>query len=1090
MIKMNAIGKITFDFHMQNEAFARDLYARWDHFFALGFEQVAAEVFSDRDMPGQIWQLEKLELDMGEFPENGFYEAFPLRLKEKLEEALLQLFRTQPQVPGAGKAIGSVWLFEILAGFLLHGTLAWNIPGEYKHIPHLFRTVLQQESARLKQFLQTYGHYTSLRERFVHQLNDPELEEGVSLLQPSGSGFICSYVRFLQAGYKEIRQPGLGKHAYHRAVWLVVYAYLLYNRGYYFNKKKFLAQTVLHLAAANNLSYESLLEMLTRDLDIFADNLAISPELFHILGELKRELPVTPHPFTAFYLAEFCNLISGLLRERSGDGITPGMREDMIRILSRPDTCRIFLEPMSEAEIIAFVPLVALQESDFVIATARSLDRQRDRGGLQGKTGGAFRLLKWQIIFPLLFANRGSFLNRKYFITSVLYQIASHYNLHPADIFAYLFTVREYLELWDTALRSVIEELSRAEKEKKVGAARVQQEKRDLRAAVSGLLSAGAAERKYYELVREFAPEAYEFIIRYAVNLDRYRERGGLEGSAGGEFRQVKWKFIFSVLADMPGMAFNRRMFVEKTLCRIAAHYNMTYLHLLAWFRTEEAALWLPLELQAILTGLFLKEKKVWLERALGISQEKERFRLLEILIPQEHRFVQNYMRVLEHFKTKNLLQGKTSGDFGQLKWKFVFQVLLGSQQVAFNKKYFVRQTLASLAAHYNLTFCELLAYFSSAKKTGQMQFKEIYAIIGELYKEEERALATTSGEPERTPVLVRAEKWFLEGAGKLTAPENKLLRELLSRRTFILRSGGLFFFIYRMRRYFKEELGIRLNNLQLLNLLLQLSGEYESAGETAWYGRLFRWASGLLDSGQKEVFYLALTGWGAEFEKTGLVSDREIIDFDAWLSSLGEFREVNPADHGNLSRKRGPYEADTDLSRFVENAGMVLLSPYLPRLFSLLGLTDNTEFKDRESRMRAIFLMQYMLTGDLSAGEIKETVWFECPEYEMVLNKLLADWPVSGALPGGLEITGKEINTLVSMLRGVLGNWPKLRNTSLEGFREAFLVRAGSLQEKEEKYQLTVEEKAYDMLLDTVPWSFKTIRYPWMDKVIQVKWR
>lgn len=1088
---MNAIGKITFDFNMQDETFARDLYARWDNFFALNFERVAAEVFSGRDLPGYTVQLEKLELDLGELPENGFYEAFPLRLKEKLDEALaMQISREQSQITGAKKVTDSVWLFEILAGFLLHGTLAWNVPGEYKNMPHLFRTALRKEGARLKRFLQTYGHYTSLRERLVHQLDDPELEQGVHLLQPSNSEFICSYVRFLHAGYKEVSVSGLEQHAYHSVVWLVVYAYLLHNHGSYFDKKRFLAQTVLYLAAANRLSYESLLGMLTRDLEIFAEKRIIPPELFYVLGELKRELSAKRRTLTASYLAEASNLIAGLLRERAGKGIPPAMREDIIRILSRPDTCRLFLQPMSEAGIIALVPVIALQESDFVIATARSLDRQRDRGGLQGKTGEEFRLLKWQIIFPLLFANRGSFLNRKYFITSVLHQIASHYNLIPADIFAYLFTIREYLELWDSELGSVIDALRRDEDEKKARAAHTRQQKRDLPGAASRLLAAGAPEQKYYELVREFLPGEYEFIVQYAVNLDRYRERGGLEGRAGGEFRLMKWKFIFSVLTDMPGTAFHRRTFVEKTLCRIAAHYNMTYLDLLTWFRTEAAALWLPFELQAILAGLFLTEKEAWIKRALDVSQEEEQFRLLEILIPQEHLFVRNYMLVLEHSRTKNLLQGKTSGDFGQLKWKFVFQVLLESQYIAFNKKYFVRQTLTSLAAHYNLSIYELLGYFASVQETGQRQFKEIYAIIGELYKEEGKSLAATSGEPGKTPVQLQAEKWFLEGAGKLASQEILLLRKLLAGTTFVSRSAGLFFVISRMRRYFGEVFGIKINNRQLLDLLLQLSGEYSDSGEKVWFSRLLGWAFQLLDLRQKEAFYLALTGWGEELAKAGTVPGAGSVDLNAWFSSLEEFREMKPVDNGNIRDKAGIPESDEGSVRFVENAGIVLLSPYLPRLFSLLALTDGAEFKDRECRMRALFLLQYLLTGNISVTEEETTVYFESPEYEMALNKLLVAWPASEALSAGMEITGKEIRTLISMLQGVLGNWPKLRNTSLEGFRGAFLLRAGSLQEKEENYQLTVEEAAYDMLLDTVPWSFSLIKYPWMDKMIQIKWR
>ena len=75
-------------------------------------------------------------------------------------------------------------------------------------------------------------------------------------------------------------------------------------------------------------------------------------------------------------------------------------------------------------------------------------------------------------------------------------------------------------------------------------------------------------------------------------------------------------------------------------------------------------------------------------------------------------------------------------------------------------------------------------------------------------------------------------------------------------------------------------------------------------------------------------------------------------------------------------------------------------------------------------------------------------------------------------------------------MLEGVRSNWTKLKNTSIEGIRQAFLQREGKLEEKDDFYHLTVEEKAYDILLDSVPWNFRMIRHPWMKKTVQVKWR
>jgi hypothetical protein len=55
---------------------------------------------------------------------------------------------------------------------------------------------------------------------------------------------------------------------------------------------------------------------------------------------------------------------------------------------------------------------------------------------------------------------------------------------------------------------------------------------------------------------------------------------------------------------------------------------------------------------------------------------------------------------------------------------------------------------------------------------------------------------------------------------------------------------------------------------------------------------------------------------------------------------------------------------------------------------------------------------------------------------------------------------------------------------------RESFLQRGGRLQRKGDAWQLAVETRAFDMLLDQVPWSYSTIKFGWMERVIYVDWR
>lgn len=163
----------------------------------------------------------------------------------------------------------------------------------------------------------------------------------------------------------------------------------------------------------------------------------------------------------------------------------------------------------------------------------------------------------------------------------------------------------------------------------------------------------------------------------------------------------------------------------------------------------------------------------------------------------------------------------------------------------------------------------------------------------------------------------------------------------------------------------------------------------------------------------------------------------------------------------------------------YLYNAGIVLLAPYLPRLFNLLKFTERNTFVDQQTQIRALFVMQYLVFGDTMP-----------PEYEMTLNRLLVNFETVHPIPQQLELTGNEKETGENLLQAVLQNWEKLKNTSIAGLREGFLQRDGRLEEKYDSYLLVVEQKSYDMLLDSIPWSFSSIKYNWMQKRIDVKWR
>ncbi len=165
-----------------------------------------------------------------------------------------------------------------------------------------------------------------------------------------------------------------------------------------------------------------------------------------------------------------------------------------------------------------------------------------------------------------------------------------------------------------------------------------------------------------------------------------------------------------------------------------------------------------------------------------------------------------------------------------------------------------------------------------------------------------------------------------------------------------------------------------------------------------------------------------------------------------------------------------------------ISNAGLVIIFPFLPMLFMRLNMLsqDRRGFNSNESKVRAIFILQHLM-----ASEDREY-----DEKDLFLNRLLINYPFNEPLPKRMELNQDELNTIDSLLEATKTNWEKMRNTSMRGFQEAFLRRAGFIEKTEREWVLTVEERAFDILLDSIPWSYKLVRLPWMENILKVNWR
>lgn len=165
--------------------------------------------------------------------------------------------------------------------------------------------------------------------------------------------------------------------------------------------------------------------------------------------------------------------------------------------------------------------------------------------------------------------------------------------------------------------------------------------------------------------------------------------------------------------------------------------------------------------------------------------------------------------------------------------------------------------------------------------------------------------------------------------------------------------------------------------------------------------------------------------------------------------------------------------------SLYIDNAGLVILHPFLLNLFQKLYLCKGAIWTDKESQHKAVLLTQYLITG--------KEIFFE---NELILNKLMCGFPVENVIDTRLKLSKEEKEICNDLLLVVIEYWSVMKNSSVEALRETFLQRAGKLSLSEvHSSELWVEEKGVDVLLSSLPWGIGMIQTPWMDHFLHCYW-
>lgn len=161
-----------------------------------------------------------------------------------------------------------------------------------------------------------------------------------------------------------------------------------------------------------------------------------------------------------------------------------------------------------------------------------------------------------------------------------------------------------------------------------------------------------------------------------------------------------------------------------------------------------------------------------------------------------------------------------------------------------------------------------------------------------------------------------------------------------------------------------------------------------------------------------------------------------------------------------------------------IRNAGLILFHPFLETLFTRTGLMEEQQFVDDTARNRAVLLLQYLAT---------EQTEFE--DRELVLNKILCQVPLTSPVPLKLTPTPEETTVCTSLFEVIPERWSQMKHTTRTGLSESLILRNGVIKLSGAEWNLRVEQKGYDVLLQTLPWAFGLVKTKWMDKALTTEW-
>jgi len=250
-------------------------------------QDLIEKIFNRFSDPKSIYRFKQVELDLGTVSSHNLDNE----LLFKLEEQLIQFFKSNIQSDGnlrkGEKIIRYNEKLEQFEHYLINGFLKWNSSSSYTP-QKLLHELFKEAPDSLTELLFQYGKKQEIRKRMILQFPEESLESIVTHVAPTEGEYMVTYKRNMLDHHQKTKFIDSSYSTFRNAIWEIILAYLFNAPNSYYNRKSFLQFLIQKIALKYNLTYQVLLEIISKGVTLNPETSQI-PEFKKLVIELQED---------------------------------------------------------------------------------------------------------------------------------------------------------------------------------------------------------------------------------------------------------------------------------------------------------------------------------------------------------------------------------------------------------------------------------------------------------------------------------------------------------------------------------------------------------------------------------------------------------------------------------------------------------------------------------------------------------------------------------------------------------------------------------------------------------------------------------